>query len=76
MSAALLDYSSQNRSLTFANPRPEGGQLNPDHDNFAASTQHVRRLIDELFRRDEDKQQVTRLWGAGLRSRDGYRDHI
>ena len=76
LSAALLDYSSQNRSLTFADPRPQGGRLNPDHDDFAAGTQHVRHLIDELFRRDEDKQQVTRLWAAGLANRNGHRDHI
>jgi len=57
MSAALVDYSSRNRALTFTGPRPAGGQLNPDHHDFADQTQQVRGLIDELFRRDEDKQQ-------------------
>jgi len=57
MSAALVDYSSRNRALTFTGPRAAGGQLNPDHHDFADQTQQVRGLIDELFRRDEDKQQ-------------------
>ncbi len=73
MSAALLDYSSQNRALTFDAPRPDGGQLNPDHDDFDARTGHVRHLIDEMFRRDEDKEQATHLWASGLRHRNGHR---
>lgn len=76
MSAALLDYSSQNRSLTFTDPRPEGGQLNPDHRDFAGRTHQVRHLVDELFRRDEDKQQAARLWATGLYNRNGHRDAI
>ncbi|MGI8416840.1 MAG: amidoligase family protein [Nakamurella sp.] len=76
MSAALVDYSSRNRSLTFTGPRPAGGQLNPDHHDFADQTQQVRGLIDELFRRDEDKQQITRLWATGLMNRSGQRSAI
>ena len=76
MSAALLDYSTQNRALTFTDPRPEGRQLNPDHADFAGHTSHVRHLIDELFRRDEDKHQATRLWATGLRNRGAHRDSI
>ena len=74
MSAALLDYSTHNRGLTF-DPETRAGaaQLNPDHDDFTEHTQQVRRLIDELYRRDADKEQAAAMWAAGLAARGGTR---
>jgi len=33
-------------------------------------------LIDELFRRDADKQQAAALWAAGLGARNYTREYL
>lgn len=74
MSTALLDYATRNRDLTFDHDqRAQAGTLNPDHDTFTQRTEHVRGLLDNLFRRDTDKQQAAALWAAGLHARQFQR---
>lgn len=74
MSAALLDYSTHNRTMTV-DPETRAGSnhLNPDHDDFVEHTQQVRSLIDQLYRRDADKEQAAAMWAAGLAVRNGNR---
>jgi len=77
MSAALLDYATRNRGLTFDHDdRAEGVALNPDATDFADHTRQIRRLIDHLFRRDIDRQQAAALWAAGLDARNFVREHV
>ena len=74
MSAALLDYSVHSRMLALdPADRTVGGQINPDHPDFAQQTHQIRGLIDALYRRDSDKEQAAALWAAGLAERQGQR---
>lgn len=77
MSAALLDYSTHNRTLTV-DPETRAGsdRLNPDHDDFVEQTQQIRGLIDQLYRRDADKEQAAAMWAAGLVVRNGNRHSL
>jgi len=71
MSTAMLDYTARNRDLVFpADERTPAGSLNPGRPEFAEDTRQIRGLIDELFRRDADKQQAAALWAAGLGARN------
>ncbi len=56
--------------------RTPAGTLNPDHPEFADDTRQIRGLIDQLFRRDTDKQQATALWAAGLGARNFTREYL
>jgi hypothetical protein len=77
MSTAMLDYTARNRDLALdAGDRTPAGTLNPDHSEFAEHTRQIRGLIDQLFRRDTDKQQAAALWAAGLGARNFTRDHL
>ena len=77
MSTAMLDYSARNRNLTFdADERTPAGTINPDRPEFAEHTRQIRGLIDELFRRDSDKQQAAALWAAGLGARNFTREYL
>jgi hypothetical protein len=77
MSTGMLDYTARNRTLTFpADERTPAGTLNPDRTEFAEHTRQVRGLIDQLFRRDTDKQQAAALWAAGLDARNFTREHL
>lgn len=77
MSTAMLDYTARNRTLTFdADERTPAGTLNPDRAEFAEHTRQIRGLIDELFRRDTDKQQAAALWAAGLGARNFTREYL
>lgn len=77
MSTAMLDYTARNRDLTFAaDERTPAGTLNPDRAEFVEDTRQIRGLIDQLFRRDVDKQQAAALWAAGLGARNFTREHL
>ena len=77
MSTAMLDYTARNRDLVFpADERTPAGTLNPDRAEFAEHTGQIRGLIDELFRRDVDKQQAAALWAAGLGARNYTREYL
>lgn len=77
MSTAMLDYTARNRDLTFAaDERTPAGTLNPDRPEFAEGTRQIRGLIDQLFRRDLDKQQAAALWAAGLGARNFTREQL
>ena len=77
MSTAMLDYTARNRDLVFpADERTPAGTLNPDRAEFAEHTGQIRGLIDELFRRDIDKQQAAALWAAGLGARNYTREYL
>ena len=77
MSTAMLDYTARNRDLVFhADERTPAGTLNPDRAEFAEHTRQIRGLIDELFRRDADKQQAAALWAAGLGARNYTREYL
>ena len=77
MSTAMLDYTTRNRDLVFpADERTPAGTLNPDRAEFAEHTGQIRGLIDELFRRDIDKQQAAALWAAGLGARNYTREYL
>lgn len=76
MSTAMLDYTARNRGLTFpADQRAGEATINPDNNDFANDTHQVRTLIDNLFRRDADRQQAAALWAAGLHARGYLRTH-
>ncbi len=77
MSTAMLDYTARNRDLTFpAGERTPAGTLNPDRPDFADDSRQIRGLIDDLFRRDADKQQAAALWAAGLGARNFTREYL
>ena len=59
-----------------ADERTPAGTLNPDRLEFAEDTRQIRGLIDELFRRDVDKQQAAALWAAGLGARNYTREYL
>ena len=56
--------------------RTPAGTLNPGRPEFAEDTRQIRGLIDELFRRDVDKQQAAALWAAGLGARNYTREYL
>ena len=63
-------------SPSTAGERTPAGTLNPDRPDFAEDSRQIRGLIDDLFRRDADKQQAAALWAAGLGARNFTREYL
>lgn len=78
LSAAITDYCSRHHRTPPAadvTTAAVGGYLRPDHPDFDTQTLGIRTLIDTLFRRDQDKQQIMALWTAGLYDSNYRREH-
>lgn len=68
LSLALTDYAARHPGEPPGRPTPSaagGGsvmQTDPSGPEFAEASRPIRLLIDRLFRRDADKQQIAALW--------------
>lgn len=67
VSLALTDYAARHpdEPAGQATPSPTGGldlPTDPASPGFEETSRSIRSLIDRLFRRDADKQQIAALW--------------